>query len=88
MHMQLLNNDHVIIFDRITINSNLTFKTQECSHDWNPNNPNCMAYSLDYDPISKTFHPLTILTNTLSSSGATLPNGTRAVTNELGALYE
>ncbi|ERN19271.1 aldehyde oxidase GLOX [Amborella trichopoda] len=36
----------------------------------------CWAHSIEYDPAANSVRPLTILTDTLCSSGAFLPNGT------------
>ncbi|KMT20517.1 hypothetical protein BVRB_1g005010 [Beta vulgaris subsp. vulgaris] len=73
MHMQLLDDDRVIIYDRTDFGpSNITFPDGRC-----PGNPkDCTAHSVEYDSLTNTFRPLTLLTNNWCSSGATLPNGT------------
>ncbi|PNX96010.1 galactose oxidase [Trifolium pratense] len=79
MHMQLLHNDRVIIFDRTDFGlSNLSLSNGRCR-----NNPqeqvvknDCTAHSLEYDVVSNTFRPLFIQTNVWCSSGSVSPNGT------------
>ncbi|KAL2894683.1 Aldehyde oxidase GLOX1 [Bienertia sinuspersici] len=74
MHMQLLNDDRVIIYDRTDFGpSNLTLTEDQCSRS---NLKDCTAHSAEYDSITNTFRPLTVQTNNWCSSGATLPNGT------------
>ncbi|KMT20518.1 hypothetical protein BVRB_1g005020 [Beta vulgaris subsp. vulgaris] len=79
MHMQLLNDDRVIIYDRTDFgSSNLPLASENCRID--PNDQalqiDCTAHSAEYDSLSNTFRPLTVLTDTWCSSGTTLPNGT------------
>jgi hypothetical protein len=79
MHMQLLHNDRVVIFDRTDFGlSNLSLSNGKCR-----NNPqeqvvktDCTAHSLEYDVVSNTFRPLFIQTNVWCSSGSVSPNGT------------
>lgn len=79
MHMQLLNDDRVIIFDRTDFGtSNLSLANGYCRRD--PKDQavqiDCTAHSAEYNSLTNTFRPLTVLTDTWCSSGATLPNGT------------
>ncbi|XP_021759647.1 aldehyde oxidase GLOX-like [Chenopodium quinoa] len=79
MHMQLLNDDRVIIFDRTDFGeSRLPLPNGHCRRDSNDEalQVDCTAHSVEYDSLSNTFRPLTVLTDTWCSSGATLPNGT------------
>ncbi|KNA09736.1 hypothetical protein SOVF_150850 [Spinacia oleracea] len=79
MHMQLLHDDRVIIFDRTDFGpSNISLPNGQCRD--NPHDLalkiDCTAHSVEYNSLSNTFHPLNVLTDTWCSSGATLPNGT------------
>ncbi|XP_062098967.1 aldehyde oxidase GLOX1 [Humulus lupulus] len=73
MHMQLLNNDRVVIFDRTDFgSSNLSLPAGKCPK----NSKNCTAHSAEYDVTANTFRPLTVQTNVWCSSGAVMENGT------------
>lgn len=79
MHMQLLHNNKIIIFDRTDFGpSNLSLPSNHCRND--PNDValkiDCTAHSLLYDISSNTIRPLVIQTDTWCSSGSVLPNGT------------
>ncbi|KAK4793882.1 hypothetical protein SAY86_011876 [Trapa natans] len=79
MHMQLLHNDKIVIFDRTDFGpSNLSLPENKCRHD--PHDDvlkiDCTAHSVLYDVWTNTFRPLMIQTDTWCSSGAVLPNGT------------
>ncbi|KAK9750837.1 hypothetical protein RND81_02G225400 [Saponaria officinalis] len=70
MHMQLLYDDHVVIFDRTDFGpSNLTLPPDKCHR------LDCTAHSVLYNVVSNTFRPLTILTDTWCSSGSVDPTG-------------
>ncbi|KAG5030576.1 hypothetical protein JHK82_014184 [Glycine max] len=79
MHMQLLHNDRVIIFDRTDFGlSNLTLPDGRCR-----NNPNemvvktdCTAHSVEYDVVANTFRALFVQTNVWCSSASASPDGT------------
>ncbi|EOY02071.1 hypothetical protein QUC31_013473 [Theobroma cacao] len=72
MHVQLLPNNKVIIFDRTDSGpSNLSLP----AGSFCPKN-DCTAHSLLYDVVSNTFRPLHVLTDTWCSSGSLDPNGT------------
>ncbi|KAF2299571.1 hypothetical protein GH714_038223 [Hevea brasiliensis] len=78
MHIQVLKNNKIIIFDRTDFGaSNLSLPDGNCGYiDETVRPKDCTAHSVLYDIASNSFRPLTILTNTWCSSGAVDPNGT------------
>ncbi|KAL9234720.1 hypothetical protein vseg_009557 [Gypsophila vaccaria] len=75
MHMQLLNNDRVIMFDRADFGpSNITLPRGQCHGD--PSKTDCTAHSVGYDVLTNTIYPLNIVSDTWCSSGTTLGDGT------------
>ena len=79
MHMQLLNNDRVVIFDRTDFGrSNLSLPNGECRHDPNETTlkVDCTAHSAEYDTVSNTFRALFVQTDLFCSSGSVMPDGT------------
>ncbi|KAF7817852.1 aldehyde oxidase GLOX [Senna tora] len=79
MHMQLLRNDKVIMFDRTDFGpSNLSLPGGRCRMDPSDSalTVDCTAHSILYDIPSNTFRPLMVETDTWCSSGSVLPNGT------------
>ncbi|CAI9275174.1 unnamed protein product [Lactuca saligna] len=79
MHMQLLHNDKIVMFDRTDFGpSNITLPFNRCRYD--PFDPmlqkDCTAHSILYDIQTNTFRPLSIQTDTWCSSGAVLADGT------------
>nr|XP_043639818.1 aldehyde oxidase GLOX-like [Erigeron canadensis] len=79
MHMQLLHNDKVVMFDRTDFGpSNISLPLNRCRYD--PFDyvlqKDCTAHSILYDIRANTFRPLSIRTDTWCSSGAVLANGT------------
>ncbi|KAL5578024.1 hypothetical protein UlMin_019723 [Ulmus minor] len=79
MHMQLLRNNMIIMFDRTDFGrSNLSLPGGRCRFD--PSDTvvkiDCTAHSILYDIASNTFRPLMVQTDTWCSSGSVLPNGT------------
>ncbi|KAK7337864.1 hypothetical protein VNO77_18452 [Canavalia gladiata] len=79
MHMQLLHNDQVIMFDRTDFgHSNLPLSNGRCRLD--PYDAalkiDCSAHSVLYDILTNTFRPLMVQTDTWCSSGSVFPNGT------------
>lgn len=77
MHMQLLHNDRVVIFDRTEFGpSKLILPAGKCA-----NNPNdlaagdCTAHSAEYDVNTNTVRPLVLQTNVWCSSGSVFPDG-------------
>ncbi|XP_044510358.1 aldehyde oxidase GLOX-like [Mangifera indica] len=78
MHMQLLNNDRVIMFDRTDFGrSNLSLPDGKCRND--PNDSalkiDCTAHSIEYDVLKNSFRPLMVQTDVWCSSGALMPDG-------------
>ncbi|KAK9052699.1 hypothetical protein SSX86_029329 [Deinandra increscens subsp. villosa] len=79
MHMQLLRNDKVVMFDRTDAGpSNISLPFHRCRYD--PFDyllpKDCTAHSILYDTRTNTFRSLSIRTDTWCSSGAVLPDGT------------
>ncbi|XP_041017839.1 aldehyde oxidase GLOX1-like [Juglans microcarpa x Juglans regia] len=78
MHMQLLNNDRVIIFDRTDFGrSNLSLPNGKCRND--PDETalkiDCTAHSVEYDVASNSFRALFVQTDVWCSSGSVAPDG-------------
>ena len=78
MHMQLLKNDRVVIFDRTDFGlSNLTLPNGRCRV--NPKElvvkNDCTAHSIEYDVASNSFRALFVQTNVWCSSGAVASDG-------------
>ncbi|KAK6148037.1 hypothetical protein DH2020_018949 [Rehmannia glutinosa] len=79
MHMQLLKNNKVVVFDRTDFGpSNLSLPGGRCRYDPNDKvlKTDCTAHSIMYDIGTNTFQALTVQTDTWCSSGAVLPDGT------------
>ncbi|KAK4374518.1 hypothetical protein RND71_005195 [Anisodus tanguticus] len=79
MHMQLLRNNKVIIFDRTDFGpSNISLPRGRCRYD--PRDlvvhKDCSAHSVLYDIGTNTFRALMVQTDTWCSSGSVLPDGT------------
>ncbi|XP_010539855.2 PREDICTED: aldehyde oxidase GLOX-like [Tarenaya hassleriana] len=73
MHMQLLHNDRVIMYDRTEFGpSNVALPGGKCIG----NAADCTAHSIEYDVISNGFRPLTVQSNIWCSSGYVTPDGT------------
>ncbi|XP_038900263.1 aldehyde oxidase GLOX1-like [Benincasa hispida] len=78
MHMQLLHNDRVVIFDGVEFGpSNLSFPTARCtrSDDIRGNRFDCTAHSVEYDVATNTFRPLSVQTDMWCSSGGAMRDG-------------
>ncbi|KAK8984052.1 hypothetical protein V6N11_029381 [Hibiscus sabdariffa] len=78
MHMQLLKNDRVVMFDRTDAGpSNLKLPGGKCRND--PTDMalqvDCTAHSVEYDVFANKFRALTIQTDTWCSSGSVMPDG-------------
>ncbi|KAL0360957.1 UNVERIFIED_CONTAM: Aldehyde oxidase GLOX [Sesamum radiatum] len=78
MHMQLLNTDRVIVFDRTDFGpSNISLPNNQCRND--PNDltlkVDCTAHSVEYDVTSNSIRPLNVLTDVWCSSGSVMPDG-------------
>ncbi|KAM6544374.1 hypothetical protein CsatB_008821 [Cannabis sativa] len=79
MHMQLLSNDKVVIFDRTDFGaSNLSLPDGKCRIDSNDTvlKDDCTAHSVEYDVASNTFRPLMVQTDVWCSSGSVTTDGT------------
>ncbi|KAL3835360.1 hypothetical protein ACJIZ3_010096 [Penstemon smallii] len=79
MHMQLLKNNKVVIFDRTDFGpSNLSLPGGRCRYDPNDDvlKTDCTAHSILYDIGTNNFRALTVQTDTWCSSGAVLRDGT------------
>ncbi|CAI9102420.1 OLC1v1000685C1 [Oldenlandia corymbosa var. corymbosa] len=78
MHMQLLHNNKVVIFDRTDFGkSNLSLPGGRCRNDKNEVvlKVDCTAHSVLYDIETNQFRPLMVQTDTWCSSGAVIPDG-------------
>ncbi|XP_026395351.1 aldehyde oxidase GLOX-like isoform X2 [Papaver somniferum] len=77
MHMQLLHNDRVIIFDRTNFGrSNLSLPNGVCRHRKDEVlKVDCTAHSIEYNVDANSFRPLMVQTDTWCSSGSVLANG-------------
>lgn len=87
MHMQLIPNGRVVIFDRTDFGpSNLSLPEGHCRHDRTDRalQVDCTAHSVLYDPASNSVRPLTVQTDTWCSSGALHPDGTLIQTGGYG----
>ncbi|XP_071711751.1 aldehyde oxidase GLOX1-like [Rutidosis leptorrhynchoides] len=72
MHMQLLPNDRVVVFDRTDFGvSNISLPNGKCR----PNSNDCSAHSVEYNLATGTIRPLEVLTNVWCSSGSLMPDG-------------
>ncbi|KAJ1401345.1 Immunoglobulin-like fold [Sesbania bispinosa] len=79
MHMQLMHNDRVVIYDRTDFGlSNLTLPDGRCRHDPNERiaKIDCTAHSVEYDVASNTFRALFVQTDVWCSSGSAVADGT------------
>ncbi|PWA63977.1 glyoxal oxidase-related protein [Artemisia annua] len=78
MHMQLLPNDRVIIFDRTdTGASNISLPNGKCRLDPRDTvlKKDCTAHSVEYDVVANKIRPLMVLTDVWCSSGSLMPDG-------------
>lgn len=77
MHMQLMPDNKVVMFDRTDFGaSNLSLPDGKCRYNDEVIDQDCTAHSLLYDISSNTFRPLMVQTNVWCSSGGLDPNGT------------
>ncbi|KAL8157185.1 aldehyde oxidase GLOX-like [Apium graveolens] len=78
MHMQLLYNNKIIIFDRTNFGlSNLSLPSDsQCRYNDELKNMDCTAHSVSYDIALNTFRPLIVQTDFWCSSASVLPDGT------------
>ncbi|CAN1187666.1 Aldehyde oxidase GLOX [Linum perenne] len=71
MHMQVLRNNKVIMFDRTDFgNSNISLPDGKCRFDERLSPVDCSAHSVLYDVASDSIRPLLLQTNTWCSSGS------------------
>ncbi|CAL5208454.1 unnamed protein product [Lathyrus oleraceus] len=87
MHMQLLHNDRVIIYDRTNFGySNISLPNGRCRINLRERfKIDCTAHSVEYDVVSNTVRPLFLQTDVWCSSGSVTPNGTLFQTGGSGA---
>ncbi|XP_058779796.1 aldehyde oxidase GLOX1-like [Vicia villosa] len=86
MHMQLLHNDRVIIYDRTNFGySNISLPNGRCRVNLKERlKTDCTAHSVEYDVASNAVRPLFLQTDVWCSSGAVNPNGTLIQTGGSG----
>ncbi|CAH9080910.1 unnamed protein product [Cuscuta epithymum] len=81
MHMQLLHNDRVVIFDRTDAgSSNISLPGGKCrtifgEDDGRVLGKDCSAHSVEYDVASNSVRPLMVLSDVWCSSGSVSPAG-------------
>ncbi|XP_051144174.1 aldehyde oxidase GLOX-like [Andrographis paniculata] len=77
MHMQLLYNNKVVIFDRTDFGpSKLTLPAGKCRFNDDALPVDCTGHSLLYDVVSNSYRPLMVQTDVWCSSGSLDPQGT------------
>ncbi|KAJ8547863.1 hypothetical protein K7X08_021099 [Anisodus acutangulus] len=77
MHMQLLHNNKVVIFDRTDFgSSNLSLPEGKCRYNDEAIKVDCTAHSILYGVATNTYRPLMVQTDVWCSSGAVNSNGT------------
>ncbi|KAG5604191.1 hypothetical protein H5410_025683 [Solanum commersonii] len=77
MHMQLLHNNKVVIFDRTDFgSSNLSLPQGKCRYNDEAIKVDCTAHSILYNVATNTYRPLMVQTDVWCSSGAVNSNGT------------
>ncbi|CAH9090187.1 unnamed protein product [Cuscuta epithymum] len=77
MHMQLMPDNKVVIFDRTDFGaSNLSLPAGKCRYNDEVLAEDCTAHSLLYDITTNTFRPLMVRTDVWCSSGSLNANGT------------
>ncbi|KAL9682073.1 hypothetical protein QQ045_013866 [Rhodiola kirilowii] len=76
MHMQLLSNDKVIMFDRQDFgHSKIMLPTSQCDPATVPRTTDCSAHSVEYTIFNNTVRPLRIKTDVWCSAGFENPSG-------------
>ncbi|KAK7274723.1 hypothetical protein RIF29_15820 [Crotalaria pallida] len=90
MHMQVMRDNKVIVFDRTDFGpSNLSLPNKRCR--FNPHDMalklDCTAHSVLYDITTNTFRPLTLFSDAWCSSGAATPDGTLVQTGGFNDGY-
>ncbi|PWA75968.1 galactose oxidase/kelch, beta-propeller [Artemisia annua] len=79
MHMQLLPNDRILIFDRTDFGlSNISLADGKCREDNDDLvlKNDCTAHSIEYDVLTNSIRPLMVQTDVWCSSGSLMPDGT------------
>ncbi|MCD7457034.1 hypothetical protein HAX54_033951 [Datura stramonium] len=77
MHMQLLYNNKVVIFDRTDFGaSNISLPYGQCRYNDEALDVDCSAHSVLYDISFNTYRPLMVQTDVWCSSGALDSDGT------------
>ncbi|GAA0184546.1 hypothetical protein LIER_31834 [Lithospermum erythrorhizon] len=77
MHMQLLHNNKVVIFDRTDFGpSNLSLPAGKCRRNDAILPLDCTAHSIIYDIATNSYRPLMVQTDVWCSSAAVRPDGT------------
>ncbi|KAH6770680.1 glyoxal oxidase-related protein [Perilla frutescens var. hirtella] len=76
MHMQLLYNNKVVIFDRTDFGpSQIILPFGKCRHNDEAIPEDCTAHSILYDVATNTYRPLMVQTDVWCSSGAVTSDG-------------
>ncbi|OIT20621.1 PREDICTED: aldehyde oxidase GLOX-like [Nicotiana attenuata] len=78
MHMQLLNNDRVVMFDRTDFGaSNIALPNGKCRNNSNDLAliVDCTAHSVEFDVTTNSVRPLMVQTNVWCSSGSAMSDG-------------
>ncbi|KAJ0964247.1 hypothetical protein J5N97_029369 [Dioscorea zingiberensis] len=78
MHVALLPNDKLIAFDRTDFGlSNISLPAGHCRNDLDDKalTLDCSAHSIEFNPVTRSVRPLTVLTDTWCSSGAVSSDG-------------
>ncbi|XP_060194581.1 aldehyde oxidase GLOX-like [Lycium barbarum] len=78
MHMQLLNDDKVVMFDRTDFGeSNISLPNGKCRNNYNDLalKVDCTAHSVEYDVYTNSVRPLMVQTNVWCSSGSAMSDG-------------
>ncbi|CAM8936675.1 unnamed protein product [Rhodiola kirilowii] len=77
MHMQLLHNNKIIMFDRTDFGtSNVSLPRGKCRYNDDAIGKDCSAHSILYDVGSNSYRPLMVRTDTFCSSGSIDADGT------------
>ncbi|KAK6792990.1 hypothetical protein RDI58_012071 [Solanum bulbocastanum] len=79
MHMQLLNNDRVVMYDRTDFGpSNISLPNGKCRNNTNDLTlkVDCTAHSVEYDVSTNSIRPLMVQTDVWCSSGSATSDGT------------
>lgn len=77
MHMQLMNNDRVVMYDRTDFGeSKIKLPGGKCRNNTGERmRDDCTAHSVEYDVVSNSIRPLMVQTDIWCSSGSVFPDG-------------